>query len=154
MKRKLFVLVLAASAVLTGAPAVAGEIYKYVDDEGNVNFVDRPTGQTGEQRMELTYARTSGAAITAQVERRQQYMDAREKAREEEMTQREAEEQLRAEAIVRKNECKQHRARLESYLQARRMYRENDAGEREYLDDSEMQVARQQVEEKIAETCS
>lgn len=154
MNRNLCVLILSASAVVTGAPALAGEIYKYVDDNGNVNFVDRPTGQSGEERLQLTYARTSGAAINSQIERRQQYMEAREKAREEQLSQREAEDQLRAETEQRAAECQQHRARLESYLGARRMYRENEAGEREYLNDDEMLEARKRVEEKIAETCS
>lgn len=154
MNRNLCVLVLAASAALTGASTFAGEIYKYVDDNGNVNFVDRPTGQSGEQRLDITYARTSNAAVSAQIERRQEYTAARDKAREEALTQREAQEQLRAEADQRAAKCQEQRARLESYLHARRLYRENDVGEREYLSDSEMLEARRKLEEKIAETCS
>ena len=154
MNRRLCVLILTASAVATGTPALAGEIYKFVDEDGSVHFVDRPTGQSGEERMQITYARTSNAAVEGQIKSREHYMEAREKAREEELSQREAEETLRVEARQRAAECQEHRARLESYLQARRMYRENDAGEREYLDDSEILKARQQVEEKIAETCS
>ena len=154
MNRKLCVLILTATAVTTGAPALAGEIYKFVDDDGSVHFVDRPTGQSGEERLQLTYARTSNSAIEGQIKSRQEYMEAREKAREEQLTQREAEETMRVEARQRAAECQEYRARLESYLQARRLYRQNDAGEREYLDDSEMLDARRQVEEKIAETCS
>lgn len=154
MNRKLCVLILTASAVATGTPALAGEIYRFVDDNGNIHFVDRPSGQSGEERLQLTYARTSNTAIEGQIKSRQQYMEAREKARDEKMSQRDAEEQLRAEAEERASKCQEHRARLESYLQARRLYRENDAGEREYLDDTEILDARRQVEEKIAETCS
>jgi catalase len=104
--------------------------------------------------MQLTYARTSNNAIDSQIKSRQQYEDAREKRREEKMTQREAEETLRVEARQRAEKCQEHRALLESYLQARRLYRQNDSGEREYLDDSQILEARKQVEEKIAETCS
>lgn len=154
MNRNLCVLVLAVSAVVTATPAIAGEIYKYVDDDGNVSFVDRPSGQSGEERLQLTYARTSSTAIDAQLKSRQQYEEAREKAREEQLTQREAEETLRVEARQRAAQCQEHRARLESYLQSRRLYRENEAGERQYLNDAEMLEARRQVEEKIAETCS
>ena len=42
MNRKLCVLILTASAVATGTPAIAGEIYKFVDDDGNVHFVLTP----------------------------------------------------------------------------------------------------------------
>ena len=154
MNRKLCVLILTAAAVATGAPAVAGEIYKFVDDDGNVHFVDRPSGQSGEERLQLSYARTSNSAVDSQIKSRQQYEEAREKRREEQMTQREAEEALRVEARQREAKCQEHRALLESYLQARRLYRENDSGEREYLDDSQILEARRKVEEKIAETCS
>ena len=137
MNRKLCVLILTAAAVATGTPAIAGEIYKFVDDDGNMHFVDRPSGQSGEERLQLTYARTSSNAVDAQIKSRQQYEEAREKRREEQMTQREAEETLRVEARQRAAECQEHRARLESYLQARRLYRETEAGEREYLSKEE-----------------
>lgn len=154
MNRKRCVLILTAFSVATATPALAGEIYKFVDKEGNIHFVDRPSGQSGEERMQLTYARTSNSAIEGQIKSRQAYMEARDKAREEQLTQREAEETLRVEERKREAECQEHRARLESFLQARRLYRQNDAGEREYLDDSEMLEARRKVENKIAETCS
>ena len=57
MNRKFLVLVLSAAALTTSA--FAGDIYKYVDDEGNVHYVDRPTGESGEERMAMTYAGTS-----------------------------------------------------------------------------------------------
>ena len=50
--------------------------------------------------------------------------------------------------------CQEHRARLEIYLQARHLYRENEAGEREYLDESQTLEARQKVEELIQKDCS
>jgi hypothetical protein len=154
MIRNLYILAIAALAVSPGASAFAGEIYKYVDDSGNIHFVDRPTGQSGEERLQITYARTSDTTVNAQVEQRHYFMEAREKAREEELSQREAEQQLKAEAEQRAARCHDHRARLESYLQARRLYRENQAGEREYLSDSEILAARQKVEQEIQETCS
>jgi hypothetical protein len=63
MKRKTLVLVLAAAALTTSA--VAGEIYKYVDDEGNVHYLDRPTGESGEERLDVTYSGTSSEAVSA-----------------------------------------------------------------------------------------
>ena len=152
MNRKFLVLALSAAALATSASA--GEIYKYVDEQGNVHYLDRPTGESGEERMDITYSGTSSASVNAQVKRRSDYMAALDEAREETRGRRESEAQARAEMEARAAKCEENRSRLESYLQARRVYRENDAGEREYLDDSEMQVARQQVEEKIAETCS
>ena len=151
MNRKILVVVL--SAALTTS-AFAGEIYKYVDEEGNVHYVDRPTGESGEERMALTYSGTSTAAVSAQVRRRQDYMEALDEARSESESRREAEAQARAEMEARAAKCQESRARLESYLQAHRLYRQDDAGEREYLNDEQILEARRKAEEAIQEHCS
>lgn len=152
MNRKLLVLALSAVALTTSA--FAGEIYKYVDEEGNVHYVDRPTGESGEERLGITYTGTSNAAVSAQVKRRQNYMETLEEARSETASRREAEAQARAETEARAAKCQENRARLESYLQAHRLYRQNESGEREYLDDKQILEARRKAEEAIQETCS
>jgi hypothetical protein len=152
MNRKILVLVLSAAALATSA--FAGEIYKYVDEDGNVHYLDRPTGESGEERMDISYSGTSNAAVSARVEKRRDYMATLEEARSEAKSQREAEAQARAEMEARAAKCQEHRARLESYLQSRRLFRENEAGEREYLDEEQMMEARRKVEEAIQENCS
>jgi hypothetical protein len=143
MKRKTLVLVLAAAALTTSA--VAGEIYKYVDDEGNVHYLDRPTGESGEERLDVTYSGTSSEAVSARVQKQRDYMAALDEARGEAKSQREAEAQARAELEQRAAKCQEHRARLETYLQSRRLYRENAAGEREYLDEEQTMEARRKA---------
>ena len=152
MNRKIVVLVLSAAGLATSA--FAGEIYKYVDDEGNIHYVDRPTGESGEERLAVTYSGTRNEAVSARVQKRRDYMDALEEARSEAQSQREAEAQARAATEERAAKCQEHRARLESYLQSRRLYRENPAGEREYLDEEQMMEARRKLEVAIQETCS
>jgi hypothetical protein len=154
MKGKLLVLTLSALVVTTSATAFAAEIYKYVDEEGNVQYVDRPTGEYGGERLDTIYSRTDNSAVSEQVKQRQEYTAARENARAESANQREADKQARAEVEARAAKCQQHRARLESYLQSPRLYRENETGEREYLDESQTLEARQKVEELIQENCS
>ena len=152
MKRKILVLVLSAAALATSA--FAGEIYKYVDDDGNVHYLDRPTGESGEERLDITYSGTSGESVNARVQKRRDYMAALDEARSEAKSQREAEAQARTEMEERAAKCQEHRARLESYLQSRRLFRENAAGEREYLDEKQTMEARRKAEEAIQETCS
>ena len=152
MIRKTLVLVLSAAALATGA--FAGEIYKYVDDNGTVHYLDRPTGESGEERLEITYSRTSNSAVNARIQKRREYMAALDEASNEAQSRREAEAQARAEIEERAAKCEEHRARLETYLQSRRLYRENAAGEREYLDEEQIMEARRKVEEAIQETCS
>ena len=152
MDRKFLVLVITAAALTTSA--FAGEIYKYVDENGSVHYVDRPTGESGEERLDVSYSGTSSETVTAQVQKRRDYMSALEEARTDAKSQREAEAQARAEMEQRAAKCQEHRARLESYLQSRRLYRENAAGEREYLDEQQTMEARRKVEEAIQENCS
>jgi len=152
MDRKFLVLVIAAAALTSSA--FAGEIYKYVDENGSVHYVDRPTGESGEERLDVSYSGTSSETVTAQVQKRRDYMSALEEARTDAKSQREAEAQARAEMEQRAAKCQEHRARLESYLQSRRLYRENAAGEREYLDEEQTMEARRKVEEAIQENCS
>ena len=152
MKRKILVLVLATAALTTSA--FAGEIYKYVDEDGNVQYLDRPTGESGGERLDVTYSGTSNEAVASRVQQRRDYMSALEEARADAKSQRDAEAQARAEMEARAAKCQEHRARLESYLQSRRLFRENEAGEREYLDEEQTMEARRKVEEAIQETCS
>lgn len=154
MKRKLLVLTLSALAVTTSATASAAEIYKYVDEEGHVLYVDRPTGEAGGERLDVIYSRTDSAAVNAQVKQRQQYTAARDDARADSLNRRETDKQARAKVAARAAKCQEHRARLESYLQSRRLFRENESGEREYLDETQTLEARQRVEDLIQENCS
>ena len=152
MNRATLVLVLSAATLATSA--FAGEIYKHVDEEGNVHYLDRPSGKSGEERLDVTYSRTSNESVAARIQQRRDYMSALDEARSEADSRREAEAQARAEMEERATKCQQHRARLETYLQSRRLYRENAAGEREYLDEQQAMEARRKVEEAIKETCS
>jgi hypothetical protein len=75
--------------------------------------------------------------------------DAREEAAEEDLAR--GEEQAAAEQKVAK--CQQHRAQLKTMLESRRLYREDAAGERMYLDDVARAEARQKAEDLIKENC-
>ena len=152
MNRKILVLVLSVAALASSA--FGGEIYKYVDDNGNVRYLDRPTGESGGERLDITYSGTSSESVSARVQKRRDYMAALDEARSEAKSEREAEAQARAELEERAAKCREHRARLETYLQSRRLYRENATGEREYLDEEQTMEARRKVEEAIQETCS
>ena len=154
MKAKRIVLTCAIAAITVSMGAMANEIYKWTDADGNVHYEDRPSGAATEERLELTYRSTDRGAVQARVKSR---VDA-QTAREEEKSAAAAAEQEAADNAAaeqqRRERCDQARARLESYLQARRLYRTDDNGERVYLDDSQSQQARQKAEEQIAEFCS
>jgi major membrane immunogen (membrane-anchored lipoprotein) len=154
MKGKRLALSCAVMAMTIASGAVANEIYKWTDENGNVHYEDRPSGAATEERLQMTYNRTSSSAVHQRVQAR---VDART-AREEAKTAAEASEKEAAEnaaiAAERAQKCDKSRARLESYLQARRVYRTDENGERVYLDDDQRQDARKKAEEQISEFCS
>ena len=145
---------LVAALTFAGAAAASETIYKWTDENGNVHYEDRPSGAESEERLNLTYRRTSSTAVQQRVQTR---LD-REAARAEEKTVKEAARQdeagKAAAAAEREQACANARARLESYVQGRRLYRTNASGEREYLDDAARAEARRKAEEKVSEYCS
>lgn len=153
MKTRHLMAGLTALALTVSGAAFADNIYKWTDDEGNVHYGDRPSGEPTEQRMQITYARTSTRTVQRQQQRYQDSAARREEARgaAAEAEQKAADE--RAAADERMAKCEQTRAQLKQMLEARRVYREDDDGERVYLDDDQRAEARDQAEELIEEYC-
>lgn len=56
-------------------------------------------------------------------------------------------------ATVRAEECKQAQDKYQKAVAARRVYRLNKAGEREYLSDAEMEQARVSARQEVDRTC-
>jgi hypothetical protein len=46
-------------AVTTAGTAVAGDIFKWTDEEGNVHFGDRPDGGEGTEKVAISRSHTS-----------------------------------------------------------------------------------------------
>ena len=151
--KRIALLILFVTAVLTaGGATLASEIYRWIDADGSVHYGDRPTGQPTEQRLAIASNRTDVAAVQARTQARLGAQAARQEAAGS-GPQEKTREELRAEREERAQQCRQHRERLESYLQSQRLYREDENGERVYLDEQEILDARARVQEKIQEYC-
>ncbi|MEE8426615.1 MAG: DUF4124 domain-containing protein [Woeseiaceae bacterium] len=152
MRLNLQALTLAALAVAVSAAALAGDVYKYIDADGNVYYVDRPTGEPSEQRLAIVSKPTDHSAVQARVQAR---VDVKNSAQEaaavapEEPTR----EEIRAEREKRQQECQEYRDRLERFVQSRRLYREDEQGERVYLDEEQTRTARDRVAQQVQEHC-
>lgn len=152
MTRLRHLLVFSMATLLASGVALGSEIYKWTDDEGNVHYVDRPTGQPDETRLDIYSSRTDNAAVQARVQARREARATAEQVASEappEMTK----EEIRAEQAERQQKCEMYRARLEQYLRSQRLYKEDDAGERVYLDEEQTLAARDRVQEQIKEYC-
>lgn len=154
MKGKLIALSCAIATLTIAAGAMASEIYKWTDEDGNVHYEDRPTGARTEERLAMTYRRTDGSALKKRVQTHVDATTAREEARSvAAAAEKEAAEDAAAEA-EKAQRCDGARARLERYLQSRRLYHADESGEREYLDESQTQEARKKAEDQITQFCS
>lgn len=147
MKHKL--LIAGALALAITMPALANDIYKYVDEDGTVHYVDRPTGAESEERVAfVARSRTANSSPSGDAgpdwrERRESRQEA-ERAAEEEASQQAERDKL----------CRESRDRLQQYNQARRLYREDEQGERVYLDEEQVAEARQKLADLIEENCN
>jgi hypothetical protein len=154
MKARRLILGCAVAAMTFASGAVASEIYKWVDQDGNVHYEDRPSGAADEERLAMTYNRTDRGAVSQRIKGRHDRQATRDEARATAAAaEKEAADNAQA-AAERQQACERARTRLESYLQSRRLYRTDENGERVYLDDAQRQEARQKAEEQITEFCS
>lgn len=154
MKAKEFLIGFVALAALTaGSSAMANEIYRWVDDQGNVHYEDRPSASAKEERLAMNYRRTQSSSVQKQLEAQSEWQAARQERKTAAAEQAEAAAAKKAEAEEKQKRCETYRARLEKMVQSRRLYREDENGERIYLDEAQMQQARQRVEDQITENC-
>lgn len=144
---------LAAITVTVSSAAIADEIYKWTDENGNVHYEDRPSGKASEERLQMSYSRTDRGSVDKRVQALRDSTSERVKAREEADAAAQTAAEERAAAEQQAAKCEEYRGKLKTMLASRRLYREDAAGERVYLDDEARAEARRKAEELIKETC-
>jgi len=152
MKKYRLPIAIACAALMASGLAVAGEIYKWTDEDGNVHYEDRPVGKTDMEHVDVVSRNTDNTVVQARVDAdRERRAAARQVASEAppEMTK----EEIRAEQQERQNKCQQYRDQLQAFLRSQRLYKEDEAGERNYLSEDEIMAARSRVEGQIKEYC-
>jgi hypothetical protein len=154
MKSRHLVFWLLATALTASGGAFADSIYKWTDAEGNIHYGDRPSGAEAEVRMNLTYSRTDNSAVEQRIQTRHDKQAARSEAAVAAAEKETSAEEKRAEAAQQQKQCESYSGKLESLLQARRLYREDENGERVYLDDSARMDARERLEDLVQESCN
>ena len=134
-------LVFLAAATLHGA-----EVFRYIDENGNVAYSDRPIGENTEKIVVTTNAPIvpRRAAAPAQPQA----------ATPEETVERQRREPTPEErAADRAANCAIARERTERYAVSRRLFRELPDGEREYLSDAQIDEARARAAADVEEWC-
>lgn len=138
------IIALLAATALHGA-----EVYRYIDDDGNVSYSDRPLGRDAEPIVITTQVPTAAPAAA-----RQDNSSADVAGSPDDTVQRERREPTPEErAEDRAANCTIARERLERYTISRRLYRPLPDGEREYLSDAEIDEARARAAGDVEEWC-
>jgi hypothetical protein len=138
-------------AVTAAGPAAAGDIFKWTDEDGNVHFGDVPVSAESE-KVAIQSRPTNPERVQANVQSR---ADAAAKAAEAAAAPAgPSPEVLQAQADARAEKCSTSRARLQRFVTSRRLYRQDENGERVYLDEDETQAARERVENQVQDYCS
>jgi hypothetical protein len=146
-------LTIAAASALCASTALAGDIYRYTEENGNVIYVDRPTGVPGETRLNVSSQNTDYSAVQARVQTRRDVTTAKEKREAEESDKELTRSEKRAAAAANEQQCQGYRNQLETFVTARRLFRSDANGERVYLSDEESQEARDRMQALIEENC-
>ena len=157
MKRTKTAITIAAAAALCASSVMAAEIYKYTDEDGNVHYGDRPSGNPAEETLYVASQRTNNSAVQAAYKERYAPQPAPQNQAAAPAEEEEEEKLTRAErrsaAAERAQKCESYRSRMETILTSRRLYREDDNGERVYLEENERQDARDKMQELIEQYC-
>ncbi len=144
MIRKSAIVFLIMLAVSSAGMAIAGDIYKWTDEDGNVHYGDRPTAEASEEPLAVS----SGFTDLLKVQARNEVKAAANEPAEP------APEELRAQALEREEKCATSKARLQKFVTSRRLYKKDENGERVYLDEDEILVARERVQNQVEEYCN
>jgi hypothetical protein len=154
MKNRHLIIGLAVAAIGFSASAPADEIYKWTDAEGNIHYEDRPDPSASVELLRLSYKRTDNEAVSTRIQAR---LDSQAKKLEDEdaaTADAATAAKERAVEVENKKRCDKYHAQIDVMAQARRLYREDEKGERVYLDDSQREEARAKATQLIRENCS
>lgn len=153
-KSIVYAMLVAGLAMAASTTTVAGDIYKWTDADGNVHFGDRPSGVASEERLAINSRSTNPDRVRSIVQARNDARAARNEAGAAKRADEPTPEELRAAAQERADKCDTYKERLQKFLTSRRLYREDESGERVYLDEEETLAARAQVQEQVVAYCS
>jgi hypothetical protein len=129
-------------------PLFAADVYRSIDENGNAVYRDRPDGEL----ITVTVPRPATPAPTASTSRPQLPAGA---TGSREITTESEPERRRVEltADERAEKCTQARERVQRYNVSHRLYRTGADGEREYLNDAEIDEARARAAADVENSC-
>lgn len=134
----------------TPVAALAGT-YRWVDENGQTHFGDRPPAGAVSDEVKVTPAPVDeDAAARARKARVNEFLEQSEKERAE---RNEAKARQEAAAEERQARCERLRGRLKYLKSVSKIYRINNDGERVYVDDEENERLRREFTARVQSEC-
>jgi hypothetical protein len=146
-------LLVSLTAMLVMQMATAADVYKYVDENGKVQYTDKPLKLPAE-RLNVQSQRTDVVALEERTDEGADDVIARDKARQanaqKEAAKREADAEFEAKKI---DACNKARADYLGRMGTGRIYETLPNGERRYLDSAEIDASRAAAKETMDALC-
>ncbi|MFL1406865.1 DUF4124 domain-containing protein [Marinobacter sp. M1N3S26] len=133
------------------APLALAGTYRWVDENGQTHFGDRPPADAMSDEVDLdpTPAEPDAAAR----ERHQRMQEFLEQSEQERTERNEREARAEAMSADREARCDALRGRLKYLKSVSRIYRVNNEGERVYVDDDENERLRREFRARVQNEC-
>ena len=143
MIRKIRIAFYSMFVVSLAGIAFAGDIYKWTDEDGNVQYGDRPMSEPSEEPLAVGSEPTD----TSKDEVDKELIAAASEVVKP------SPEEAHAHALDGEEKCATYKIRLQKLLTSRRLYRQDENGQRVYLDEDDIMAARERVQNQIEESC-
>lgn len=129
------------------------DVYKYTDDNGNVQYTDKPRTLPA-QRLDVKTQKTDVVAVQARQEEEMKRMQDASKARQQGATaQNDQKQAAELSAKDKAERCAKARERYDSYMNSQRLFEELPNKERRYLSDAELDAARASAKASMDTLC-
>ncbi|WP_455222275.1 DUF4124 domain-containing protein [Kaarinaea lacus] len=151
-----FSLILITIVAFTFLPtAFAGKVYKWVDENGNVQYSSQKPPSGGAQEMKVK-SKPSSSANEAKPESAEDTQQAKENEEAEKVkvsSEKEAAEIEKKNEEIRKKNCSLAKRRAATINQGGRLYEVDENGERHYWDDATRGAKMEEAQAQINEWC-
>lgn len=148
MKQGCWILII----LLAMAPLHAGQVYKWVDEQGNVHFGDRPHGQAAET-VRVRPPPASALATPNQGSRQEKTQKLLRAWDEERREKDDKKAKVAAENEEAKRRCHDARDELRGMDAGKRYYNLDQQGERQYLNETELKQRRARWQAEVDRWC-
>ncbi len=144
--KRLLVIAIACLA----APLASAELYKYVDKDGKTVYSDQPPLNLDTKQLNIpSGAGTPPAPAKNALDRDKELQKGRDEAKE----RAKKSEQVAKQAQAQEQACAAAKAALRVYTDGGRVSRYDDKGERVFMDDQEIEAARERSKREMDEAC-